>query len=104
MTSITFVARAYTLTVWQVKPGFEDEFVGRWSEWIEWSHRQGLQSEARLLRDIERPTRFVSFGPWETLQAVRSWRRLEGYHERVARLQEVVESFEPETLELIVEH
>jgi len=29
---------------------------------------------------------------------------LEGYHERVARLQEVVESFEPETLELIAEH
>lgn len=96
--------QAYTLTVWRVKPGMEDEFVRRWSEWIEWSHRQGLQADARLLRDVERPGTFTSFGPWATLAAVKSWRALEGYHERVARLQEVLEGFEPHTLELVAEH
>ena len=97
------MSQAYTLTVWQVKPGLEDDFVQRWSEWIEWSHRQGLQAHARLLRDVDTPGKFVSFGPWETLQAVRSWRALEGYQERVARLQEVLQNFEPETLELVAE-
>jgi heme-degrading monooxygenase HmoA len=99
VSSITLVVRAYTLTVWQVKPGFEDEFVRRWSEWADWSHQQGLSASAVLLRDVERAQTFVSFGPWESMTAVRSWRSLSGYQERVARLSEVVDSFEPRTLE-----
>jgi heme-degrading monooxygenase HmoA len=93
----------FTHTTWQVKPGLEDEFVERWREWAEWSHRQGLRAHARLLRDVESPGTFVSFGPWETVAAVRAWRGESGYHERVARLQELVESFEPRTLEQVAE-
>ncbi len=93
----------YTHTTWQVKPGREEKFIARWREWVEWSHRQGLQAKALLLRDVEHPGRFVSFGPWASMAAVRSWRSLEGYQERVARLQEVVESFEPRTLEVVAE-
>jgi hypothetical protein len=52
---------------------------------------------------VESPGRFVSFGPWETVAAVRTWRGETGYHERVARLQELVESFEPRTLEQVAE-
>jgi heme-degrading monooxygenase HmoA len=93
----------FTHTTWQVRPGLEDEFVERWREWAEWSHRQGLRAHARLLRDVESPGTFVSFGPWETVAAVRAWRGESGYHERVARLQELVESFEPRTLEQVAE-
>jgi heme-degrading monooxygenase HmoA len=83
-----------------VKPGREDEFIRRWNEWAEWSHRQGLDAPALLLRDVESPETFVSFGQWASAAAVRSWRALEGYQERVARLREVVERFEPRTLEV----
>jgi heme-degrading monooxygenase HmoA len=93
----------YTHTTWRVQEGLEDEFVQRWSEWIEWSHLQGLGQRARLLRDAESPTTFISFGPWLSGDAVKNWRTAEGYHERVARLQEVLESFEPRTLELVAE-
>jgi heme-degrading monooxygenase HmoA len=93
----------YTHTTWRVKAGMEDEFAARWSEWVDWSHHQGFRARATLLRDVESPSTFVSFGPWENLDAVRSWRALPGYHERVARLHEVVESFEPRTLERVAE-
>ena len=93
----------FTHTTWRVKPGQEDEFVERWREWAEWSHRQGLRAHARLLRDVESTGTFVSFGPWETVAAVRMWRGESGYHERVARLQELVEHFEPRTLEQVAE-
>ena len=53
----------FTHTTWQVKPGREEEFVERWREWAQWSHRQGLGARARLLRDVERPGTFVS---WRT--------------------------------------
>ena len=97
------MATPYTHTTWRVKPGMEEEFVQRWSEWVEWSHLQGLRASARLLRDVESPSTFVSFGPWESVDAVGRWRALPGYHERVARLHEVVESFEPRTLEIVAE-
>ncbi len=32
--------------------------------------------------------------------AIKNWRALAGYHERVARLREVVDRFEPRTLEI----
>jgi heme-degrading monooxygenase HmoA len=93
----------FTHTTWQVKPGQEEEFVRRWTDWVEWSHRQGLRAQARLLRDVESPSTFISFGPWETIGAVRTWRGEPGYHERVARLQELVVAFEPRTLEQVAE-
>jgi heme-degrading monooxygenase HmoA len=90
----------YTHTTWQVQLGREEEFVERWREWVGWSRREGFNAQALLLRDLDRPQTFVSFGPWESVAAVRKWRTLPGYEERVARLSEVVESFEPHTLEI----
>jgi heme-degrading monooxygenase HmoA len=91
----------YTHTTWHVKQGREEEFVRCWEEWVEWSHREGLQAPALLLRDTESPQKFVSFGPWESAAAVGSWRALAGYQERVARLREAVDGFEPRTFEVV---
>lgn len=90
----------YTHTVWRVKPDQEDEFIRRWCDWVEWSHREGLEAPALLLRDLDSAQTFISFGPWESAAAVRSWRAQPGYQERVARLREVVDGFEPRTLEV----
>ena len=90
----------YSHTTWRVKHGQEDEFVRCCGEWAEWSHRQGLDAQALLLRDLDSPETFVSFGPWASLGAIRSWRALEGYQERVARLREIVDQFEPRTLQV----
>ena len=95
------MARAYTHTSWVVTRGREEEFIERWSEWADWSRREGLAARAMLLRDADNPERFISFGPWESMQAVRTWRGSPGYQERVAKLREVVDSFEPRTLELV---
>ena len=42
-------------TRWVVSPGRETEFVERWSEWADWSRRQGLAAHAMLLRDVDDP-------------------------------------------------
>ena len=98
------VVEPYTSTTWVVKPGQEDEFVRRWTEFAEWSAGQGLAASAMLLRDVDEPTRFVSFGPWEDIQMIWRWRGQTGFQERVASLQEVLVSFEPHTLELVGGH
>jgi len=97
------MAQTYTETAWVVKPGQEDEFIRRWQDWAEWAAVQGLTASAKLLRDVERPNRFLSLGPWESMDRVRRWRTAEGFQERIARLQEVLESFEPRTFEQVAE-
>jgi hypothetical protein len=52
---------------------------------------------------VDDPHTFVSFGPWVNMAAVRSWRTLGGYQERVARLRETIEEFEPRTLEVVAQ-
>ena len=96
--------RHYTHTTWIVKPGYEDEFVRRWAAWADWSRAEGLAANATLLRDVDEPNHFVSFGPWETIEAVRRWRAEPGFQQHVERLHEVVERFEPHTYALVAEH
>jgi heme-degrading monooxygenase HmoA len=97
------MSRFYSHSTWTVKPGCEDAFVAAWQEWVAWSIVQGLASSARLLRDVDEPTRFISFGPWEDLDTVRRWRAEPGFRERVEHLQSLVERFEPRTLEQVAE-
>jgi heme-degrading monooxygenase HmoA len=96
------MGQTYSQTTWIVKPGSEDEFVRRWQELAAWSAAHGL-AKSTLLRDNERRNRFVSFGPWESLDAVRRWRGMPDFHERIQRVQEVLEGFEPHTLEQVSE-
>ena len=98
------MTRFWSHSVWRVKAGREDEFVEAWQEFARWSAAQGLRGSARLLRDVDDPVRFVSFGPWEDLDTVRRWRSEPGFHERVEHLQALVEGFEPRTLEQVAEH
>jgi heme-degrading monooxygenase HmoA len=95
--------RFWSHSTWRVKPGHEDEFVAAWKEWVTWSALQGLGSSARLLRDVDDPRRFLSFGPWEDLDTVARWRSEPGFGQRVERLQRLVDSFEPRTLEQVAE-
>ena len=64
------MGETYTHSTWRVKPGLEDEFVRRWEELADWSRLQGLTARAKLLRDTDDPSRFVSFGPWGSMDAV----------------------------------
>jgi heme-degrading monooxygenase HmoA len=95
------MAEFFTYTTWRVRPGMEEEFVRRWEDWSYWSAVEGLVEQARLLRDADDPLSFVSFGKWMNIADVRAWRSRPGYAERVARLQELVESFEPKTYEVV---
>lgn len=97
------MGRHYSHTTWIVKPGHEEEFVRLWGEFEEWSAAEGLSARAKLLRDVDEPSRFISFGPWETRAAIRRWRALPGFHEHVAQLGEVLERFDAHTLQEVTE-
>jgi quinol monooxygenase YgiN len=90
----------YTVGEWFVRPSREDDFVDAWREMAEWTANEFAPgATAVLARDRENPSRFVSFGPWESDGLVAAWRQSEGFATRVTRIRELLERFEPQTLD-----
>jgi heme-degrading monooxygenase HmoA len=86
----------YTCGTWTVKPGREDDFVTAWEEFAQWtSQNMAAAGWATLLQDEENPTRFLTVGPWESADAVAAWRASPGFQERIGRIRELLDGFEP---------
>jgi heme-degrading monooxygenase HmoA len=92
------VDELYTCGIWTVAPGREEEFVAAWQELAEWTAASMPGAGwATLVRQQEAPNRFLTFGPWESADAVAAWRESNGFRERVARIRGLLEGFEPGT-------
>ena len=94
------MAEIYTVGIWTVKAGREEEFVAAWRAMGEATLADFPAAQGRLLRDLDNPRRFVSFGPWESLE---TWRASAPFQEGVARIRELLDAFEPGTYELSTE-
>ena len=98
------MGKPYSMGVWIAKPGLEEEFAAAWQAFADWSVRTipgGMW--ATLLRDRTQTNRFVSFGPWDSLEAIEAWRSHAGFRERVGRIRELIDGLEPFTLEAVVD-
>jgi quinol monooxygenase YgiN len=93
--------QVYTVGIWTVRPGREDEFVSLWRELADWTLREFPDAAGTLLRDRERPNRFVSYGPWDSVETIERWRATPEWQDVVARMREVLDAFEPGTYDLV---
>ena len=66
---------AYTLAMWRVKAGQEEAFLRAWREELA-PYFLGLPGVmgGTLLRSVEEPNLFYSFGPWRSLEDIRAMR------------------------------
>ena len=95
------MAPLYTLAIWTTKPGREEDFVVAWRELGRWTLETRAElTSGTLLQDRERPTRFVSFGPWPSLAAIDEWRSAPGFGERLGRIETLLQNVEPGTFDL----
>jgi heme-degrading monooxygenase HmoA len=97
------MAETYTSGLWTVKPGHEDDFVAAWTDFVGWAAEQPGSGTFRLARDVDDGRRYMSFAPWESLEAQRAWKQTDQFATRMRKVQEHVDSFEPSTYELVVE-
>ena len=56
-------------------------------------------ASAVLLQDREAPGLFVSFGPWDSLEQIASWRASLTFTTGVGAIRPHLESFEPHTMD-----
>jgi len=87
--------QSYSSAEWLVQAGSEDEFIERWTNFLEWTldNAEGAQSFV-LVRSTEGPRRFLSLGAWENEEAQSAWREMPRMQEYFSQLQELCEEFE----------
>jgi heme-degrading monooxygenase HmoA len=88
------MADQYVSGDWRVKAGSEEEFVARWLAFTGWSleNAPGAGSFV-LIRDMDEPRHFVSFGRWADLESVRAWRGRPEFAELLSRCRALCEQF-----------
>jgi heme-degrading monooxygenase HmoA len=91
----------YTSGTWTPNPGSEDAFVAAWEQFAAWASGMPGAGRLRLVRDLGKPERFVSFGDWESLEQVRGWKGSPEFRERMAQVLQHVDGFEPAELALV---
>jgi len=79
---------------WVVNRGRENEFIERWTEFLEWTRAsaRGLRS-AQLIQDADDRRHFISFASWESLEAMTIWRSLPDFTTRLGACRALCEDF-----------
>lgn len=94
------MASVWTHGTWTVVPGREDEFVALWKRLArEGSAELEVPEPPTLLRDRDRPSEFISFGPWPDEGAVEHFRSSDAFRDAQERMRELLASFVPRTLD-----
>ena len=93
--------RVYTSGTWAPSPGSEDAFVAAWRQFAAWASRMPGAGRLHLVRDRREPRRFVSFGDWDSIDQVRSWKASPEFRDRMAQVLQHVDEFQPAELTLV---
>jgi heme-degrading monooxygenase HmoA len=84
----------YASGTWNVTKGREEEFVRRWTEFLQWTRSAfGELGTAQLIRDEETPGHFVSFATWKSIEALRDWRGRPEFAERFGACRTLCDEF-----------
>ena len=95
------MSELYTQGDWTPTPGKEEAFVEAWVEFAGWASTRPGAGTLRLVRDVRNWERFVSFGRWDSADDVRAWKSDPEFRERIARVLQHVDEFEPTELVLV---
>lgn len=90
------VGEPFTSGNWVVKEGREDEFITRWTEFVQWSIEtmgHGAFDPPVLIRETADPRHFVSFGGWSDPETVAKWRSHPEFPSRLGRARELCDEF-----------
>ena len=78
-----------------MQAGSEEEFVDRWTAFVEWSSQNAAGAESFVLvRREDEPRRFLSLGAWEDQQAQEAWRAMARMQELLGRCRDLCDEFE----------
>ncbi len=97
------LGQPFGYAVWNVKSGREGEFVSAWEAFARWTkaNQPGAEGGAYLLRDVEKPGRFITIGPWKDVGSLLDWRSKPEFKDFFRRMREICDEVSPVTLSLV---
>jgi len=92
----------YTVGIWMIKPGKENEFVSKWSSFADWTKKNISDvGTGRLLQDTKDPLKFISFGDWQSEVVIQNWRNSDAFKNFVDSVKDICQDFQPNSLKLV---
>jgi hypothetical protein len=95
------VMSIYTLGIWKVKTGYEDQFVDAWHELVDRMKEDFPAETVTLLRDLDESSTFISFGPWASVEEINRVRASDTFQEGVAKIRLLLADFTTHTMEIV---
>jgi heme-degrading monooxygenase HmoA len=93
----------FTVGHWTVKPGKEEIFLKKWQEFAQWTlaNLKGGQW-VFMVRDQEQKNKFISFGPWDSLEEIAEWRQSSKFKSSIGEFKELCEEIQPSTMREVI--
>lgn len=92
----------YTLGVWRVREGRQDEFIAAWQALGRYfnslPHPPG---QGTLIQSLEDPRQFYSFGPWRRLEDIEDMRGRPETATEIGKLMELCDEARPGAFRLV---
>ena len=95
------MSEIYTTGTWKPNASKQDAFIEAWTSFATWASGRPGACTLRLTRDLRSAGVFFSFGTWASIDAVRAWKSAPDFRDRLARVLQHVDEFEPAELELV---
>ena len=86
---------SYASGNWLVTSGSEDEFVSRWTDFLQWTRANiaGFQ-DANLVRDVVDSRHFVSFARFDDDASQGAWRSADEWAQKMGACRELCDDFQ----------
>jgi heme-degrading monooxygenase HmoA len=95
------MAELVTTGIWTVSATKEEAFIEAWTGFAAWASAMPGAGTLRLGRDTGNVLRFVSYGVWDSVDAVRAWKSAPEFRERIVQVLQYVEDFHPSELDVV---
>lgn len=95
--------QAYTVGIWNAKPGKEEEFIKAWTDFAKGvTEDLNDKGSGRLLQDPENSTKFISFGFWDNIEDIKGMRDKEAFKNLTSKLDELLVDYKlPHLMKLV---
>ena len=92
----------YTLGVWRVKDGKQNEFIAAWQALGRYFHSlRKPPGKGTLVQSVDEPKQFYSFGPWRALDDIQEMRSRPETPMEIGKLMDLCEEGRPGTFRVV---
>ncbi len=93
----------FSAGIWIIKSGKENEFIEEFKKFAKLIFDKNIGAiEVYLVQDVQQPQRFVTFGPWESIEKIEAWRNLPEFKEFFAKAKQLSDEVTPLTMKPVM--